>query len=326
MALDSPGKAIVDSISEAINTFKSNYFGTYGTVAYKESNVIRILIPKEIEVNEVELTQASCGTGSASEVKWFNCTVEGIPFGDYFYNGFPRNWTMWTFMFLIFMYFLVISFENDEMSTYYHKTEYWSHHPAYSINKQTTEIASKIKKMAFLWTRTFAQLLFMSLFNRFFSYTHLAIRLILFPLGAIAWSLIPIGIIGWIQNSYKKTFEVYVSEMKNCENLQQKVAVKEKWEESSYYRNYEFYVVSGAISIACSVISIIQMSEMPDEDHGWMILGLAIAVLFEILVLDIIVVFLAKKSEALNNLFKLRGYWYEYELENDFLLHGKTDF
>lgn len=68
------------------------------------------------------------------------------------------------------------------------------------------------------------------------------------------------------------------------------------------------------------------MSEMPDADHGWMIIGLGIAVFIQILILDIAVVYMAKSSEGLSKLFKLRGYWYEYELENDYLLHGKNEF
>lgn len=68
------------------------------------------------------------------------------------------------------------------------------------------------------------------------------------------------------------------------------------------------------------------MSEMPDADHGWMVVGLTIAVLFQLFVLDISVVFMAKASEGLNNLFKLRGYWYDYELENDFRLYGKNEY
>jgi hypothetical protein len=67
------------------------------------------------------------------------------------------------------------------------------------------------------------------------------------------------------------------------------------------------------------------MSEMADVDHGWMILEFAICVLFQLFVLDIIVVLLAKKNPKLNSFFTLRGYWYDYELENDFLINGKQE-
>lgn len=97
----------------------------------------------------------------------------------------------------------------------------------------------------------------MSLFNRFFSDTNLAIKLILFPLGAIVWSFVPVYLVGLIQMGYKKSFEVYVNNIKNCEKLDEKIAVKEIWERDSYYRNYEFYVISGLICIASSVISIV---------------------------------------------------------------------
>lgn len=68
--------------------------------------------------------------------------------------------------------------------------------------------------------------------------------------------------------------------MKKTESYEDRLKLKEILEKTSYRRNYEFYVFSGAIFLACAVISIIQMSEMPDADHGWMILGLTIAVLF----------------------------------------------
>lgn len=111
--------------------------------------------------------------------------------------------------------------------------------------------------MAFLWVRMLSQLLFMSLFTRFFSYTHLAIRLLLFPLGAIFWSYIPVYFIGVLQNNYKKTYQVYVDEIKECKTLPEKIVVKEKWEKNSYFRNYEFYFFSALIAIASSTISII---------------------------------------------------------------------
>lgn len=104
---------------------------------------------------------------------------------------------MWLFVFLLVMYFTVGSFESDEMDIYYHKKEFWSHHPAYSINKLVTYMVSKNMKLAIFFTWIASCMLFLSLFNRFFSYTHLAIRLILFPLAAITWSYIPTLILGW---------------------------------------------------------------------------------------------------------------------------------
>ena len=124
--------------------------------------------------------------------------MDGIEINEFFYNGFPTNWTMWTFCLIMFLYFLALSFEEEEMNIFYHKSEFWSHHPIYSINKQVTDMATKTKKMAFLFVRMLSQLLFMSLFNRFFSYTHLAIKLVLFPLGGIVWSIIPVYLIGMI--------------------------------------------------------------------------------------------------------------------------------
>lgn len=120
-------------------------------------------------------------------MKWFNCTLDDLPVGDFYYNGFPANYTMWLFIFLMMMYFMVGSFESEEMDPFYHKDEPWSHHPAYSINKQITPIVSKYQKLVFMWVRMGSEVLFLSLFTRFFTYTHLAIRLILFPLGALTW-------------------------------------------------------------------------------------------------------------------------------------------
>lgn len=99
----------------------------------------------------------------------------------------------------------------------------------------------------------------------------------------------------------------------------------EKLEKESFRTNYEFYVLGGVIFLASSVISIIQMSEMPDADHGWMILEFGIAVLIHIFVIDMLAVVLSKKSEFLNKVFAMRGYWYDYQLENDFQTYGKFD-
>lgn len=60
---------------------------------------------------------------------------------------------MWLWIFMMMMYFLVGSFESDEMDIFYHKDEPWSHHPAYSIKNQVTVIVTKYQKLAFMWVR-----------------------------------------------------------------------------------------------------------------------------------------------------------------------------
>lgn len=54
-----------------------------------------------------------------------------------------------------------------------------------------------------------------------------------------------------------------------------------------------------------------------------MVLGFFIAVLIHLAVVDVLVVMISRKSSGLNNMFKLRGYWYHYELENDYIIHCK---
>lgn len=116
-----------------------------------------------------------------------------------------------------------------------------------------------------------------------------------------------------------------VEEIKRTDKFAEKVEAYEKWEKNSYHRNYEFYCFGAAVYLASCIVGLIQMSEMQDEDHGWSILGIAIATLTQLLVFDIIVVFLARKSQALHKLFILRGYYYDYELENEYMLHGRLD-
>ena len=66
------------------------------------------------------------------------------------------------------------------------------------------------------------------------------------------------------------------------------------------------------------------MSEMPDEDHGWMILGIFIALVIQFALIDVAIVYLSKIA-FVHSVAKYRGYWYNYEIANDWLNFGKRD-
>lgn len=73
-----------------------------------------------------------------------------------------------------------------------------------------------------MWVRMGSQVLFLSLFTRFFSYTHLAIRLILFPLGALAWSFFCTFLMGILFVRYKETYRNFIESMKKTDVYEEK--------------------------------------------------------------------------------------------------------
>lgn len=82
--------------------------------------------------------------------------------------------------------------------------------------------------------------------------------------------------------------------------------------------------MAGAIALASCIISLIQMAEMPDEDHAWVIAGLAIAIAVDLLILNILGVYLSSVS-FIHNLLAYRGYYYDEHLHNDYFMYGKLD-
>jgi len=46
-------------------------------------------------------------------------------------------------------------------------------------------------------------------------------------------------------------------------------------------------------------------------------LQLVIAVVFDLCLLDVLAVLLAKKNDVIFNIFKLKGYWYDKQLHED---------
>lgn len=160
--------------------------------------------------------------------------IAGSTVQDYYVNGHTTNWTMWTFIFLMMLFFLIFAFANEDMDMRFHKEERWSHHPVYSITYMTSGMFTKLNRLTILFVVIVSELLFLSLFNRFFSDTHLAIKLTLFPLGAVAWSLIPEYVSAFFLQKLYGTFKIFIGDMKRYENYDDRLRARETWEKTSF--------------------------------------------------------------------------------------------
>ena len=124
---------------------------------------------------------------------WSNCILKDSTIDDYYYNGATTNWAYWLFIFIMMSYFMINAFSSDDMSLYYHKETKWSHHPVYSIHHLTLDIFTKLMRLSILFVYISSFFLFIAIFTRAFgSEAHLAVRLIIYPIGAVIWALIPV--------------------------------------------------------------------------------------------------------------------------------------
>lgn len=90
---------------------------------------------------------------------------------------------------------MINAFSSEDMEPYYNQESKWSHHPFYSIRHLTTDIYTKLQRLTILFIHIVSYFIFISLLTRFISDdAHLAIRLIVYPIGALFWSIIPVYI------------------------------------------------------------------------------------------------------------------------------------
>lgn len=158
---------------------------------------------------------------------------------------------------------------------------------------------------------------YLALFTKLFNDKSLALRLTVFPLTAPFVAIPLTYVCGLLLDRYYETYRIACDQMSETKDSHELLLHREAWEKASFQTLYVFYVFTGLVAVACLVLNMIYMKDQDQSDHGWWILSIVIAVAFELLVLDVIWVQLASKTDVVFNIGRKKGYYYEKELHDD---------
>ncbi len=302
----------VDSILTAVNTP-----GTTGQFAYEEGDNVVVVLQNPVKINNNEITQLPC-PNNPSDFYWFNCLAnDEAKLTEYFRNQITYNYALWLFIFLMMGYFMIAIFLSYTMDSYYDKEEVWSLHPVYSINNIATGIYTKRARLTILFLEILSITMVSACMTKYLDQS-LVIRLIVYPLAGIGMGIIVAYIAGFLLNRYYNSYRDYFAEIKVAESLEQRNYALEGFEKQSYQTEFVFYLFCSLIAIAFNALSIIFMLRETSTDFGWWILGIAIGVAINLLILDVLIVLIAKAVPGLIKLFRIRGFYYDHPLNQDY--------
>ena len=297
--------------------------GTGGMLAYEESGILNIVLTKtEIKVDENLITPleeaASTTIYKDSNLYWFNCMVNDEDnLNDYLYDVITYNYAFWLFVFFYFGFFLISVFLYENMEAFDFKENPWTYHPVYSIRYFVSDIYSKRMRLAQLFIEINSITFFLALFTYFFRDQNLAIRLIVFPILSIIFALFPTYFGGFLANRYYNCYRTYASKVKATEDFDQKLTALEEFESSTFRTEYLYYCFCALFGFGVNTASIFLMMNVLSVEYGWWFLSIAIAIIINLCILDILVVILAKKG-VLTKLFKVRGFYFDINLQNNY--------
>lgn len=151
----------------------------------------------------------------------------------------------------------------------------------------------------------------------------MAYRLALFPFCSSVFSLFFAFFGGVMANYYYKCHRDYIDKVKSVEEYSVKEKIMEEYEEISFSRLHIFYFSLGILSLFFFVMTIWFVYYKILENQGWWLLQVVIGLGWKWLVWDVIFGFMGK-LKAFYGMMKLGGYWFDYDLHEDFKQFYKT--
>lgn len=248
-----------------------------------------------------------------------NCAFFNVTVTDTFINEITYNWAFWVLLITVVIATIFIAYTESEMlfeSGF--SNNFRTHHPFYSIHNCATENftkGSRIMQIIVAWS---AIVWFNALLVKTHSDAHLAIKLVLIPVCSVIFA-IPFQLLtGFLLTRVYKQNYILVESLKRTESHDARMVAIEIWEREQFRAYFLFYSVAGAIFIILGIMSIYFMFFFYMDVQGYFLLGSAIGMFEFIFIWDVLVMLLARSSEAFNRFAKVRGFWFDYETELEF--------
>lgn len=263
----------------------------------------------------------------------YNCLIQrnlttdaSIYYEDYRLNLIAYDWAFWYAVFNILMFMMISNYFDEEYGCEEtQKDNYLTFHPLYSIYKCASPITfaprMRLAIICFLngaigWFNALMVYLYVQIWGQ--ADITFAYRLALFPFCAAVFSLFFAFLAGLLANLYYKTHRTYVNNMKQLSTHSEKEVEMERYEEDSFSKLHIYYFGLGVVGLFFFVMPVWFLYFRTLENQGWWLLQVVISLAWKYLVFDVIFT-LFGKTVCGYNFMKLWGFWFDYELHEEFV-------
>jgi len=278
----------------------------------------------------------TCGAdfNNTSETEYFryNCLIQSnntndasIYYQDYQYNRISYDWAFWYAVFNILMFMMISNYVDEDFGydeTY--KDNYLTFHPFYSIYKCGSSIIftprMRLAIVCFLngaigWFNALMVYLYIQIWGQ--ADISFAYRLALFPFCAAVFSLFFAFFAGLLANFYYNSHRTYVDNVKLLTMHSEKEVELERYEEDSFSKSHIYYFGLGILGLFFFIMPVWFLYLKILENQGWWLLQVVISLAWKYLIFDVALMFLGKTA-AFSGFMKLWGFWFDYDLHEEF--------
>ena len=261
----------------------------------------------------------------------FNClTDQDDEYAKYSYITLVGNFAFWALV-IFMVVFIVISnyYDEDVEITEKIKDNYLLAHPVMSLHlasdSQTFPRRPRITMIfsvacAIFWFNAIIDYRFMNTPDR--EDISLVIRLLVLGIFSALFGLIFEFIFGSSICLYYRTNKVFTKKFTENTDYDQKKFLIEKYEESNFQMLHVFYFLNIILALFFIVSSVYWIYWFSTDDQAWWLLQGVIGIAFKYLLIDVILMFLAK-MEGIRKVLYFRGYLPDYYTMTQFDLIKK---
>jgi hypothetical protein len=323
-----------DNLLKSVQDFIEKSSDINGKFGFNTPTGFTSIVLREFQVptfSTIEDCPASDAPAPTGDKFNYDCLLGEEPYSKYFLNQMTYDWPLWWMIFVVLTFVFVTNFQSNHMVFEERfRDNYWTFHPLYSVNHCASEVIfTRRSRMTQMYLIFCAIGFFNALMTkRYIEQSSepdqpLALRLTVFPIFSIIFSIFSAYIAGIILNFSYRSHQNYIDQIQHADTHQSKKEVVEIYEASKYRRLYFFFIFTAMLSLFYLAMSIWFLYSFKLENQGWWLLQVVIAIAFDWIVLDILIVFLARIS-FLKSLFKLRGFWFDYELHERYMQAAKV--
>jgi len=345
----------INAVTGASNSFSSqtgflNFLhnvsiigGPLGYIGYERNGafVAQALSPFGLDISGVTVAAPSTPAGNQTGIeKFFHYNIllasrnigeypfiAPIYYSDYYINRIAYNWPFWYMVSVVLIFMLIASFLDDFVEYDERLKNNWlTNYPLYSIAVVSSEVIfTRRIRLAILsfrlaaigWFNALMAHLYIQRWNE--ADVHMAIRLAVFPICATIFSLFWWLAAGLLATWYYGTHRRYVDNLKMIEDLNAREAELERYEEDSFSKLHIFYFFLIIFGLFFFVFPIWALWWFTLENMGYWLLQVVISVGWSLLVFEPIIALLGRIA-FMAPVVRLGGYWFDYDLHEEFKL------
>ena len=273
-----------------------------------------------------QISSANCSNPfsitSDNKIEHFNCIFTDTTTSDYFYNRMTMNFPMWTGIIIILtLNFMGMFAALDMRNPEHYKGSLLTLHPIYSLVRTAEEDSfSRRSRLTLIVVAISAYCFFNAIIDHFYIEVRgqedlsLLLRLLVLPICGSVFASFPTYLASFFLLRYYRCSLNQANEILSSNKVEEKENIEKEYFGKLFRSIYLFYCVSVVLMIAFFSLSVFFMYKISVVNQAFWLLQVGLSVVWDWLVLDFVIVGLARAIPSLKRLFKRKGFYFDYEV------------